>query len=200
MRIYRQSQRGIRKYHIGVCGCKKLPAILINCTSRAAFLSVIKTTFSLEIPEVDAWFGTMELPSLLQRLNADYKHELIGERILMTPPHYAYLKISEGCNRTCTFLRHSAHAWATRFPSPSKCWSKRLKKLAKKRCERIDAHRTRTYLFTVWIFIKKEKLSSLFVRALRSGRHRLDTTTLRLSEQIFRWRFLMRLAVLPKGL
>lgn len=56
-----------------------------------------------EIPEVDAWFGTLELPGLLSRLNADYKHDLIGERIITTPPHYAYLKISEGCNRTCSF-------------------------------------------------------------------------------------------------
>ncbi len=58
---------------------------------------------SKEIPEVDAWFGTLELPGLLSKLNADYKHDLIGERIITTPPHYAYLKISEGCNRTCAF-------------------------------------------------------------------------------------------------
>jgi ribosomal protein S12 methylthiotransferase len=56
-----------------------------------------------EIPEVDAWFGTMELPLLLKKLNADYKSELVGERLLSTPSHYAYLKISEGCNRTCSF-------------------------------------------------------------------------------------------------
>ncbi len=56
-----------------------------------------------EIPEVDAYFGTLELPSLLARLNADYKHELLGERVLSTPMHFAYLKISEGCNRTCSF-------------------------------------------------------------------------------------------------
>ncbi|TAM96604.1 MAG: 30S ribosomal protein S12 methylthiotransferase RimO [Chitinophagaceae bacterium] len=56
-----------------------------------------------EIPEVDAWFGTMEMPRLLKTLNADYKKELVGERLLSTPSHYAYLKISEGCNRTCTF-------------------------------------------------------------------------------------------------
>ncbi len=62
-----------------------------------------KSDLEKEIPEVDAYFGTMELPGLLSKLNADYKHELIGERILTTPAHYAYLKISEGCNRTCTF-------------------------------------------------------------------------------------------------
>lgn len=58
---------------------------------------------ALEIPEVDSWFGTMELPFMLQSFNADYKKDLIGERLLATPPHYAYLKISEGCNRTCAF-------------------------------------------------------------------------------------------------
>ncbi len=56
-----------------------------------------------EIPEVDAYFGTMELPALLEKFKADYKHELLGERTTMTPQHYAYLKISEGCNRTCAF-------------------------------------------------------------------------------------------------
>ena len=58
---------------------------------------------SSEIPEVDAWFGTMELPQMLKQFDADYKMELIGERLLSTPKHYAYLKISEGCNRTCSF-------------------------------------------------------------------------------------------------
>ncbi len=56
-----------------------------------------------EIPDVDAWFGTMELPLILKQLNADYKSELLGERLLSTPTHYTYLKISEGCNRTCSF-------------------------------------------------------------------------------------------------
>lgn len=56
-----------------------------------------------EIPEVDAWFGTMELPLILKKFEADYKTELVGERLLSTPQHYAYLKISEGCNRTCAF-------------------------------------------------------------------------------------------------
>ncbi len=62
-----------------------------------------KDNLEEEIPEVDAYFGTLELPGLLAKLNADYKHELIGERNLTTPAHYAYLKISEGCNRTCSF-------------------------------------------------------------------------------------------------
>ena len=62
-----------------------------------------KSDLEVEIPEVDAFFGTMELPGLLTKFNADYKHELIGERITTTPQHFAYLKISEGCNRTCSF-------------------------------------------------------------------------------------------------
>jgi ribosomal protein S12 methylthiotransferase len=62
-----------------------------------------RNNLELEIPEVDAFFGTMELPGLLKQFNADYKSELIGERLLSTPKHYAYLKISEGCNRTCSF-------------------------------------------------------------------------------------------------
>jgi len=56
-----------------------------------------------EIAGVDAWFGTMELPLMLKQFEADYKTELLGERLLATPQHYAYLKISEGCNRTCAF-------------------------------------------------------------------------------------------------
>jgi ribosomal protein S12 methylthiotransferase len=56
-----------------------------------------------EIPGVDAWFGTMELPLLLKKFKADYKHELIGERITTTARHFAYLKISEGCDRPCSF-------------------------------------------------------------------------------------------------
>jgi ribosomal protein S12 methylthiotransferase len=55
------------------------------------------------MPEVDAWFGTLELPLILKQFDADYKAELLGERMLSTPKHYAYLKISEGCNRTCSF-------------------------------------------------------------------------------------------------
>lgn len=62
-----------------------------------------KNNLEAEIPEVDAYFGTMELPQILKRFNADYKSELVGERLLSTPAHYAYLKISEGCNRTCSF-------------------------------------------------------------------------------------------------
>ena len=62
-----------------------------------------KQNLEEEIPEVDAFFGTMELPFLLRKFDVDYKAELVGERLLSTPNHYAYLKISEGCNRTCSF-------------------------------------------------------------------------------------------------
>jgi len=62
-----------------------------------------KNNLEEEIPEVDAFFGTMELPLILKKFDADYKNELIGERLLTTPQHYAYMKISEGCNRTCSF-------------------------------------------------------------------------------------------------
>ncbi|MDI9339807.1 MAG: 30S ribosomal protein S12 methylthiotransferase RimO [Sediminibacterium sp.] len=62
-----------------------------------------KTDLEKEIPEVDAWFGTRDLPKILKTLKADYKHELVGERLLTTPQHYAYFKISEGCDRPCSF-------------------------------------------------------------------------------------------------
>ena len=62
-----------------------------------------KNNLETEIPEVDAYFGTMELPLILKQFEADYKSELLGERLLATPQHYAYMKISEGCNRTCAF-------------------------------------------------------------------------------------------------
>jgi len=62
-----------------------------------------KDELSDGIPEVDAWFGTRDLPRLLKTLRADYKKELVGERLLTTPAHYAYLKIAEGCDRPCAF-------------------------------------------------------------------------------------------------
>ncbi|GAA4468425.1 30S ribosomal protein S12 methylthiotransferase RimO [Nibrella saemangeumensis] len=62
-----------------------------------------KDELEVEIPTVDAWFGTNELPRLLKTLKADYKKELVGERLLTTPAHFAYLKIAEGCDRPCSF-------------------------------------------------------------------------------------------------
>lgn len=62
-----------------------------------------KEDLEKEIPEVDAWFGTRDLSRLLKVFKANYKHELVGERILTNPSHYAYLKVSEGCDRPCSF-------------------------------------------------------------------------------------------------
>jgi len=62
-----------------------------------------KKDLEIEIPGVDAYFGTTDLPRLLEFLKADYKHELLGERVLNTPSHYAFFKISEGCDRPCSF-------------------------------------------------------------------------------------------------
>ena len=62
-----------------------------------------KPDLKKEIPQVDEYFGTSDLPQLLKVLGADYKHELVGERILTTPKHFAYLKIAEGCDRPCSF-------------------------------------------------------------------------------------------------
>jgi ribosomal protein S12 methylthiotransferase len=62
-----------------------------------------KNDLEKEIPDVDAFFGTNDLPRLLKTLKADYKHELVGERLLTTPLHYAYFKIAEGCDRPCSF-------------------------------------------------------------------------------------------------
>ncbi|MDP2088057.1 MAG: 30S ribosomal protein S12 methylthiotransferase RimO [Flavobacteriaceae bacterium] len=69
-----------------------------GCLSERYKADLIK-----EIPNVDAYFGTHDLPLLLKALRADYKHELVGERLLTTPKHYAYLKIAEGCDRPCSF-------------------------------------------------------------------------------------------------
>ena len=62
-----------------------------------------KPDLEAEIPNVDQYFGTRDLPLLLKALGADYKHELVGERLTTTPRHYAYLKIAEGCDRPCSF-------------------------------------------------------------------------------------------------
>jgi ribosomal protein S12 methylthiotransferase len=62
-----------------------------------------KPDLEKEIPNVDGYFGTRELPRLLKTLKADYKHELVGERLLTTPHHYSYFKIAEGCDRPCSF-------------------------------------------------------------------------------------------------
>jgi ribosomal protein S12 methylthiotransferase len=77
----------------------QLDRLLVTGCLSQRYQNDLKT----EIPEVDGWFGTMDMPALLASLKADYKKELIGERLITTPSHFAYLKISEGCNRTCSF-------------------------------------------------------------------------------------------------
>ena len=62
-----------------------------------------KPDLEKEMPQVDAYFGTTDLPQLLKALGADYKHELLGERVTTTPKNYAYFKVSEGCDRPCSF-------------------------------------------------------------------------------------------------
>jgi ribosomal protein S12 methylthiotransferase len=90
-----------------------------------------KPELEAEIPNVDQYFGTRELPRLLKALGADYRHELVGERLTTTPSHYAYLKISEGCDRPCSFcaipLMRGAHR-----STPVEDLVKEAQKLAKK--------------------------------------------------------------------
>lgn len=90
-----------------------------------------KTDLEKEIPDVDQYFGTRDLPILLKHLGADYKHELVGERLTTTPRHYAYLKISEGCDRPCAFcaipLMRGGH-----ISTPIEDLVKETQKLAKK--------------------------------------------------------------------
>lgn len=100
------------------------------------------------MPEVDAFFGTLELPQMLTHLQADYKENLIGERLLSTPSHYVYLKISEGCNRTCSFcaipLMRGKHV-----SKPIERLVERGYTLSAKRCKRNYVDSTRAYL--LWI-------------------------------------------------
>ena len=71
---------------------------VMGCLSERYKADLVK-----EIPDVDEYFGTKDMPILLKHLGADYKHELVGERLTTTPRHYAYLKVSEGCDRPCSF-------------------------------------------------------------------------------------------------
>src|SRR6266700_308871 len=76
------------KVHVVTLGCSK------NLFDSEVLMGQLKA---------NAFFGTRDLPSLLKTLGADYKHELVGERLLTTPRHFAYFKISEGCDRPCSF-------------------------------------------------------------------------------------------------
>jgi len=105
--------------------------IVTGCLSER-----FKNELKKEIPEVDAWFGSRELPALLKFLKADYRQELIGERQLSTPSHYAYFKISEGCNRPCSFCaiplmrgRHRSRAMEELIDEAKKLGQKGVKEL-----------------------------------------------------------------------
>ena len=141
-----------------------------------------KNNLETEIPEVDAFFGTMELPLLLNQLEADYKSELIGERMLATPQHYAYLKISEGCNRTCSFcaipLMRGQH-----ISKSIEQLVAEAEGLVKKRREGSNADCTRAYL--LWIGYLQKKSTSRFTQSVgRCKRIGMDTTALCLSFKI----------------
>lgn len=102
MWFHRKCQRRKHKYHFGICR-KKEAGIVDKVFVTGCLSERYKPDLQKEIPNVDQYFGTTELPSLLKALGADYKHELIGERLTTTPKNYAYLKIAEGCDRPCSF-------------------------------------------------------------------------------------------------
>jgi ribosomal protein S12 methylthiotransferase len=141
-----------------------------------------KDDLEQEIPEVDAYFGTLELPALLSRLNADYKHELIGERAIMTPFHYAYLKISEGCNRTCSFcaipLMRGKH-----ISKSIEDLVKEAQSLGQKRRQRVDAHRSGTDLLRTG-YLQRESSAPLTTRPGGCRGHRMDPPALCVSFQV----------------
>ena len=80
--------------------------VVMGCLSER-----FKKELAAEIPEVDSFFGTNQLRDVLKDLSVDYKSELLGERFLTTPSHYAYLKISEGCDNPCSFCAIPLDAW-----------------------------------------------------------------------------------------
>jgi ribosomal protein S12 methylthiotransferase len=104
---HESSERDASTVIINTCGfidnAKQESIDTILAWAEAKKSGEVASQLEKEIPEVDAWFGTNDLPRLLKTLQADYKRELIGERLLTTPIHYAYFKIAEGCDRPCSF-------------------------------------------------------------------------------------------------
>jgi hypothetical protein len=104
-----------------------------------------KPELEAEITNVDAYFGTNDLQNLLASVGANYKHELIGERLLTTPSHFAYFKIAEGCNRPCSFcaipLMRGKH-----LSTPIDQLVKNAENLSQKRHQRIDTDCPGPYL------------------------------------------------------
>ncbi len=119
-----------------------------------------KNNLEEEIPEVDAYFGTMELPNILKTFEADYKNDLVGERLLYTPQHYAYMKISEGCNRTCAFcaipLMRGAHV-----SRPVESLVDEAKRLVDRGVKEVML--IAQGLITDWIFIKRGSYPGCFM-------------------------------------
>ncbi len=103
LRFYWKCKAGVYQYHPAICHRPKRDGLVDKVLVTGCLSERYKDDLKTEIPEVDAWFGTRELPRLFKTLKADYKHELVGERLLTTPAHYAYFKISEGCDRPCSF-------------------------------------------------------------------------------------------------
>ena len=128
-----------------------------------------KDSLEEEIPEVDAYFGTMELPMLLKKFNADYKHELLGERITTTANHYAYMKISEGCDRPCSFcaipLMRGKHVFKA-----YRATSKRSGKLGKKWHERVVTNSSR-FNFLWFRYLQGKKTCRFITSFIRCKWH-----------------------------
>ena len=140
-----------------------------------------------EIPNVDQYFVTTELPLLLKALGADYKHELLGERLTTTTKNYAYLKIAEGCDRPCSFcaipLMRGKHV-----SQPIEKLVNEAKGLAKKRSKRININCARSYL--LWIgFIQKTQSCRIIRKSCQSRRHRMDSIALCVSKRFSNGRF-----------
>jgi ribosomal protein S12 methylthiotransferase len=129
-----------------------------------------------EIPNIDQYFGTTELPLLLKALGADYKHELIGERLTTTPKNYAYLKISEGCDRPCSFcaipLMRGKHV-----STPIEKLVIEAEKLAKNGVKELNINRPRSNLLR-FRFIQKKKFSRVIRSFSKGGWHRVDSFAL----------------------
>ena len=141
-----------------------------------------KPDLQKEIPSVDQYFGTTELPQLLKALGADYKHELIGERLTTTPKNYAYLKIAEGCDRPCSFcaipLMRGKHK-----STPIENLVIEAEKLASKWGKRIDFDCPGFNVLRVR-YIQKKKLSRAFGSVSKSRRSGMDSYALCISNRL----------------
>jgi ribosomal protein S12 methylthiotransferase len=128
-----------------------------------------KDDLQKEIPKVDAWFGTRDLSRLLKQLNANYKHELVGERILTNPSHFAYLKNFGGLRSPVFFLCYSHHARQTYFKTDGRV-GVGSKKSRQERNERVTAYCTGFNL--LWSrYLQEEKSGRTFTTTFGCRRH-----------------------------